>query len=187
MGSTIDDENATRPASRSTGELLGDDLERLGEQIVGRVCVVGIGNRLAGDDGAGSAVAERLAGRVAGCVIDAGIAPENHLEPVVRDRPDTILLVDAVDFGGEPGSVRMLDARSLATGGLSTHATSLAMVHDYLRARCPARVLLLGIQPARLGVGEALSEAVASSVEAVASRLTKLLGPAAATRDGGLG
>jgi len=162
-------------------------LGQLQEQLAGRVCVVGIGNPLAGDDGAGSAVAQALLGRVAAGVIDAGIAPENHLEPIVRHEPETILLVDAVDFGGEPGGVRLLDPSTLAAGGLSTHATSLGMVHDYLRARCPARVLLLGIQPARLGVGEALSEAVASSVEAVASRLTKLLGPAAATRDGGLG
>ena len=124
-----------------------DDLDRLGEHLAGRVCLVGIGNRLAGDDGAGSAVAERLAGRVAARIIDAGIAPENHLEPIVRDEPDTIVLVDAVDFGGEPGSVRMLDPGALSAGGLSTHATSLGMVHDYLRARSPARAVILGIQP----------------------------------------
>ena len=58
---------------------------------------MGIGNRLAGDDGAGSAVAEALRGRTAACVIDAGIAPENHLEPIVRGEPDTILLVDAAN------------------------------------------------------------------------------------------
>ncbi len=153
------------------------ELDRLAGHLVGRVCVVGIGNRLAGDDGAGSAVAEQLAGRVAGCVIDAGIAPENHLEPVVRDAPDTVLLVDAVDFGGEPGSVRMLDARALAAGGLSTHATSLGMIHDYLSARSAARTVLVGIQPGQLRLGAALSEEVARSVEAIASRVAELMGP----------
>ncbi|MGI9591050.1 MAG: hydrogenase maturation protease [Myxococcota bacterium] len=153
------------------------ELDRLAEHLLGRVCVVGIGNRLAGDDGAGSVVAERLAGRLAGRVIDAGIAPENHLEPIVRDEPDTILLVDAVDFGVEPGSVRLLDARALATGGLSTHATSLAMIHDYLGARSAAGAVLIGIQPGHLRLGSALSEEVAGAVEAVASRLAELLGP----------
>ena len=152
-----------------------DDLERLREQVVGKVCVVGIGNRLAGDDGVGSVLAEQLAERVAGCVIDAGIAPENHLEPIVRAEPDTILLVDAVDFGGEPGRIRLLDPGSLGAGGLSTHATSLRMVHDYLAARSPARALLVGIQPGQLRLGEALSEAVSRSVEALASRLEELL------------
>jgi hydrogenase 3 maturation protease len=155
-----------------------DDLERLGEHVVGRVCVVGIGNRLAGDDGAGSAVAEALGGRTAGCVIDAGIAPENHLEPIVRGEPDTILLVDAVELGGEPGSIRLLDPRALRAGGVSTHATSLGMVSDYLGARCAARVLLVGIQPGHLRLGAALSDELASSVEAVASRLAQLMGPA---------
>ncbi len=151
-----------------------DGLDRLAELLVGRICVVGIGNRLAGDDGAGSVVAERLTGRLAGRVIDAGIAPENHLEPIVRDEPDTVLFVDAVDFGGRPGSVRMLDARTLAAGGVSTHATSLGVIHDYLSARSPARVVLVGIQPGRLRLGAALSEEVATSVEAIASFIEDL-------------
>jgi len=154
---------------------MASDLDRLPEHLVGRVCVVGIGNRLAGDDGAGSAVAEALAGRVPGCVIDAGIAPENHVGPIVRDEPDTILLIDAVDFGGEPGSVRFIDVRSLAEAGLSTHAMSLRMFHDYLCARSPARALLLGIQPGQLRLGAALSEEVAGSVEAVASRIAEVV------------
>ncbi len=160
------------------GELVTGDLERLGEIVFGRVCVVGIGNRLAGDDGAGSALAERLAGRVAGCVIDAGIAPENHLEPVVRDEPDSILLVDAVDFGGDPGSVRILDARALGAGGLSTHATSLGAICDYLGARSAARAVLIGIQPGRLRLGAGLSDEVSRAVEALAGHIAALVGPA---------
>ncbi len=151
------------------------DLDRLAEQLAGKICVVGVGNRLAGDDGAGSAVAERLARRSGGCVIDAGIAPENHLEPIVRSEPDSILLVDAVDFGGAPGSARVLDARALAPGGISTHATSLGPVLEYLRARCPARVVLLGIQPSQLRLGAALSDEVERSVERIACHTALLL------------
>ncbi len=152
-----------------------DELGPLEGHLAGRVCVVGIGNRLAGDDGAGSAVAEKLAERAPGYVIDAGIAPENHLEPIVRGEPDTILLVDAVEFGGEPGSVRLFDPRALRAGGLSTHATSLGIVTEYLAARCAARIVLLGIQPGRLRLGTALSDEVASSVGAVARRLAELM------------
>ncbi len=167
----------SRRGSGSSGALPERELERLEELVFGRVCVVGIGNRLAHDDGAGCAVAERLAGRVAGRVIDAGVAPENHLEPIVRAEPDTILLVDAVDFGGEPGGVRVLDPKETAAGGLSTHATSLGMVREYLSARSEARVLLVGIQPGRLGLGGGLSPEVARSVEAVVRRVVDLLGP----------
>ena len=156
---------------------MGADLDRLAEHLVGRVCVVGIGNRLAGDDGAGSVLAEQLAGRVAGRVVDAGIAPENHLEPVVRGRPGTILLVDAVDFGDAPGSVRVLDPGALAGGGLSTHATSLALIHDYLAARSTARIVLVGIQPGQLRLGTTLSAEVARAVATLASRIAALTGP----------
>ncbi len=168
---------------------MATDLDRLAAHLVGRVCVVGIGNRLAGDDGAGSALADRLAGRLAarregrltGRIIDAGVAPENHLEPILRDQPDTVLLVDAVHFGGRPGSIRLLDVGALSAGGLSTHATSLGMIRSYLGGRSSARVVLLGIQPGQLRLGAALSEEVAASVEAVAERLAGLLGSGQAT------
>ncbi len=169
---------------------MASDLDRLAELLPGRLCVVGIGNRLAGDDGAGSALAHRLAeqlaqrsgGPLAGRIIDAGIAPENHLEPIVRDEPDSVLLVDAVDFGGRPGSIRLLDAHALSAGGLSTHASSLSLIRGYLGARSSARVVLLGIQPGQLRLGAALSEEVATSVEAVADRLAALVAPGQATR-----
>ena len=63
-------------------------LERL---VAGRVCILGVGNRYRRDDGAGSLVAEHLAGRTDALIVDAGAVPENYLEKVARWRPDVIL------------------------------------------------------------------------------------------------
>ena len=133
--------------------------------LAGRVCILGVGNRARGDDGAGSLVAERLAGRTDALVIDAGAVPENYLEKVARWRPDTILFVDAVDFGGAPGDLRILAPEAVGPAGLSSHALSLRMGTDYLKARTQAYLALLAIQPADVRLGAKLSKQVAQAVE----------------------
>lgn len=129
----------------------------------GRVCLLGIGNRLWRDDGVGSLMADALKSCQGFDVIDAGFIPENHLESVVRKNPQTILMIDATDFGGEPGQVRLLEADKVTYSGLSTHAGSLRMLAEYLQARTQSRIALLAIQPGDTSAGEGLSPAVSRS------------------------
>jgi hydrogenase maturation protease len=106
--------------------------------------------------------------------VDAGVAPENHLEKVVAARPDTLLLVDAADWGGRPGSLRLLAPDASGVGGLSTHALSLDLVAAYWAERLPAvRIHLLAIQPAALEWEAGLSPAVAKTVERLAQCLQR--------------
>jgi hydrogenase 3 maturation protease len=143
----------------------------LKQNLTGRVCVLGIGNRLKGDDGAGPALIDRLAGHGKLHCLDAGVAPENYLEKIVALKPDTILLVDAVDFGGAAGSCRLFSAGEIAGGQLSSHALSLRMTCDYLQQRISARVFVLGIQPAQINMNQPLSAAVGSAVDKLAAEL----------------
>ena len=135
-------------------------IDQLTALIKGRVCLLGVGNRYWRDDGVGSLIAEALQPCQGIDVIDAGFIPENHLETVARMNPDIILMIDATDFGGIPGQVRLLDADKVTYSGLSTHAGSLRMLAEYLQARTQAPIALLAIQPADTSAGDGLSEEV---------------------------
>jgi len=139
---------------------LNKDLTRF---INGHVCLLGIGNRYWHDDGVGSYIAEALESCQELDVIDAGFIPENHLETVVLKNPDTILMVDATDFGGKPGQARLLYPDKVAFSGVSTHAGSLRMLAGYLQLRTRARIALLAIQPADTSAGEGLSAEVSNT------------------------
>jgi hydrogenase 3 maturation protease len=144
------------------------------------VAVLGFGNRLWRDDGAGSVLAERLAdSQPAASVFDGGMVPENHLERIAKATPDTVLLVDAADFGGQPGDVRCFTGDELALVGLSTHAGSPRMLAAYLEARTGAAVTLLAIQPGDVSSGHELS----GPVEAAISQLVESLGECGLSRD----
>lgn len=134
----------------------------------GTTVVVGVGNRLKGDDAAGPAVVDLLAAQRTVACIDAGVAPENHLEKIVALKPDTVLLVDAVHFGGKPGEARLFEAEQIGPGGLSTHGLSLQMTCEYLGARRPVRIFLLGIQAGSADLGQGLSPPVERATREIA-------------------
>ena len=145
------------------------------DQIVhfldGRICLLGIGNRYWRDDGAGSVLAEALQACPEFDAIDAGFVPENFLEVVASKKPDRILFIDATDFGGTAGQVRLLFPDNVAPSGLSTHAGSLKMLAEYLQTRTHAQVALLAIQPADTAAGENLSPEVSHTVKVLLEKL----------------
>ena len=83
------------------------------------VLVLGCGNELLGDDGFGTAVARRLC-EIADlppgvCVLDVGTSVRKVLFDVLLGpvRPSRVIVVDAVDFGREPGEVWCIEVDDL--------------------------------------------------------------------------
>jgi hydrogenase 3 maturation protease len=153
---------------------LSEELER---RLKGKVLLIGAGNTLRGDDCAGPAVIAALEGKTQASLIDAGAAPENYLGLIIRAAPDTIVFIDAADFGARPGDVAVLETEDMASCGISTHQMPLNLFFRYLRENSQAEAFAIGIQPAQIGFGETIGPEVASSVEALAKILQDLLPP----------
>lgn len=155
----------------------------LAERLTGRVVVMGIGNPLRGDDGAGTRLAELLEDTDGALVINAEEVPENHLGRVVQAHPDRVLLIDAVDLGATPGAVALLSVDELRGYAPSTHRVPLAVLADFLGQATGAEVLLLAMQPGRSGFGAGLTAEVEGSVSALATLLGALLPGASGRRE----
>lgn len=136
-----------------------------------RVAILGVGNVLKADDGAGPLLCQALHGIVAAPVIDAGTAPENHLGPIIRARPQRLLVVDAVDFGGHPGAIAIFHARQIRDVAVSTHAVSLRLLVNVLRDEIDVDVLLLGIQPESTQLDKPVSAPVQEAIETLTEML----------------
>jgi len=149
-------------------------LDFLKELITGGVCAVGVGNVMRGDDGAGALVAKRFSSSIGPLCIDAGIVPENFLEKIVQTRAGTVLIVDAVDFDGAPGEIRVFETNDVAAGAISTHSLSIQMLGEYLKTRGIARVALIGIQPATTTLDAELTPAVDAAIDLVGKALVDL-------------
>lgn len=152
----------------------------------GRVCVVGLGNRQRRDDGAGPRLVDARDPSATGTWLDVGVSPENYLEPIVRSKPDTVLMVDAASFGGQPGECRLLKAASFETLAVSTHASSLSILAEYLTRRTGAQVCVIAIQSQTVDAGDSLSAPVERAVSGLAALLSRLLDPSPDPRSAAL-
>ena len=133
----------------------------------GKCVIVGIGNPLRGDDGFGPALIGRLQGKVNATCIDAGRAPENYAGRIVKEDPDTILLVDAVHMGLVPGRHRILGTDEIAESGLTTHDVSCRLLIEFLENETNANIVMLGVQPLSLALGEGMSLRLIAALDEV--------------------
>lgn len=144
-----------------------------------RVAVVGVGNTLRGDDGAGilvvRALAERLQGAPDVLLIDGSTAPENFTGPLRRFRPDLVIEIDAAHLQQPPGTVAWGDWRDADGMSASTHTLPPSVLAGFLLADIGCRVSLLGIQPATLEMGDGMSPEVASAVGRLAEQIVTWL------------
>lgn len=155
--------------------MLADQLPNL---LQGRVVWIGIGQELRGDDGAGIALVRQLAaGDPAAVCLEAGPTPENCVGAVAARHPDTVLLVDAVDWGGKAGDFRLFEASETDSVDPSTHGFPLSLVMEEIRSRTGARVRLLGIQPESMKLGDGLGPAVRQAVERFLLAVGRFTGP----------
>ena len=140
-------------------------LDHLKSHLKGKVAILGIGNTLRSDDGIGSILASRIKDKVPYMVYDAGPSPENYLEKIIKEKPDSILIIDAVDFGGEPGEVREVEGDDIKTVNLfSTHNASISLVINYLQNNLKIDIIILIIQPKTIIFGDNLSPEITDTL-----------------------
>lgn len=153
-----------------------------------RVLVAGMGNDLRQDDGFGIAVIRRFSesGVPEGIrVYESGIAGIGLVQELM-DGYETLIIVDATDRGGEPGTVYLLEAEVPSQEEMTeesrqefladTHLTVPSQALTLARALdiLPPTVYILGCQPKECGLGMELSEPVKRGAAEAIERLREL-------------
>lgn len=147
-----------------------------------KTLVLGLGNILLQDEGAGVRVVERLQAEYVFpndvTVLDGGTLGLDLLH--VLEESDRAIVVDAVKSDKEPGAlVRLRNAEIPAFLGpkVSPHQVGLQDLLGLaqLRGHLPGEVILLGVQAGRLEPGLDLSPAIAAQVEPLAGHVLEEL------------
>lgn len=141
-------------------------LDHLKLHLAGKAIVMGVGNTLRSDDGFGSLLAQRLKDKVPFAIFDAGVSPENYLEKIIKEKPDNLVIIDAADFGGKPGELRVLEAEEVRAANLfSTHNASISLTINYLQSNIKVDIIVLVVQPKTIRFGDQLSPEIERSLE----------------------
>ncbi|MGB8358217.1 MAG: hydrogenase maturation protease [Bacteroidales bacterium] len=118
-----------------------------------KILFVGIGNLLRQDDGIGVFISNRLKERDNLKVITAEASIENYIGKINSVEHDTLVLIDCVDMKRPPGSFDLLPVDRVRDLTFNTHNISLKRISEFFRNE----VLILAIQPEKVGFGENLS------------------------------
>lgn len=156
-----------------------------------RILIAGVGNVLRGDDGFGVEVAQALA-RSSDLpdevtVFEGGIAGIPLVQELM-DGYDALIVADAVERGGAPGAVyliepdmtdhTMLDPATLHASLADAHYTEPSKVLALAKALgiLPPQVFIVGCQPTGYDeLGAELSVEVRAAVQVAVSRIESLI------------
>lgn len=156
-----------------------DIIEILQDRLVGRVAIVGVGNPMRGDDGAGPHIVARLEGRTSALLVDAGEVPENYVGKIAAWKPDVVCVIDAAMIGMTPGSLGLIEAEEFGASSFSTHNPSMAPFATYLHREAGCLVFAIGIQPQQTTLNAQLSDAVEEACYGLVDLIVTCLPPEA--------
>ena len=139
-----------------------------------RILLLGVGNRLRGDDAVGSLLVERLQGKVDILLIDAGDVPENYIGPIEESAAEIVLVVDATDMGAKIGDMAIFDIEQVQGMSVSTHTANLGLLFKVIPPERRPQVIMLGIQPGNIEIGQGLSEPVSATLELIEEIMVSL-------------
>jgi hydrogenase maturation protease len=149
-----------------------------------RTLVLGIGNALLQDEGAGIHVVRMLADRTAGRddieLMDGGTLSFTLAGAI--EEADQLIVIDAAELGDAPGTTRIFEGEQMdafvgSNRKRSVHEVSLidllmiARLADHL----PERRALIGIQPQDIDWGEHPSPAVAAAIPQACTHALQLI------------
>jgi len=148
------------------------------------VLVLGLGNTLLSDEGAGIHVIrylqEQFPDRPNVEYLDGGTLSFTLSEPI--ENADAPIVVDAAELGTEAGVVRCYQDKAMDdfVGGnrkRSVHEVSLIdlLAVAYLTERLPKRRALVGIQPASVDWGDQPTQKVADAIPTAGRQILDLI------------
>lgn len=145
------------------------------ENIKYDVLVMGLGNVLMSDDGLGVEAVKRLQqkrGREGILILEVGTGVINYLEEISQCLK--LIVIDAVRAGQKAGRVCRLregDLLGYSEDGADAHGFSLLETVSLARkiTGYPKEVIIYGVEPYEMGLGDRISPVVEKSLEIVVS------------------
>lgn len=167
--------------------------ENIPEYIKKRALILGVGNILFGDDGFGPAVADHLIRNCKipddVCVMDVGTGAGDVLFMVglSQKKPETIIVLDAVDVKRKPGEIFELSIDDLPANKVTDFSLHLFPATNFLkelRDQMGVEVTILACQAERIPdtVSPGLSNSVKKALPRAADMALKLARKTASRR-----
>lgn len=152
--------------------LTGEITEILALPQDGILLIITAGNALRSDDGVGPYIFQRLLPKNKKTVVlNAGDRLESIIDRAVETCPAKTVIIDAADFSGTPGEIRIIPEGLIPESTLSTHSFPLVILSKILSEDTNSPVYFIGIQAKNMQLGEGLSDEVKAAADTLINYL----------------
>ena len=159
--------------------LIPDDIEKLLlHPVSGVTLVITVGNAYRSDDGVGPYIAGGVTFPKRHIVIlNADDRPENIIDKAIGLCPKRTVIIDAADFSGSPGEVRLIPEEAVPDIIHSTHRFPLNIVSRVIADDTGSEIFFLGIQYKSIAFGEVLSPNVLNTARKIIGMISETVSP----------
>jgi len=141
-----------------------------------KILIAGLGNLILGDDGVGVHAVRRIKSDAPRgvTVVEVGTAVMDALH--LLEKADKVLVIDALQAGGVPGTVYAARVADLDNRGVqaSLHELNLLAALHFLK-RWP-EILILGVEPETIQLGMTLSPRVEAAIPELIRHVLEAVG-----------
>lgn len=140
-----------------------------------KIAIIGIGNPLKKDDNIGNLIVEKLSKEIKNkdfIFIKAYLTPENYLMPLKKSKLKAIYFIDAVDFQGIIGEVKLFNLNEIQNLSISTHNIPVTI---YKKHFSNTEIKLLGIKVKDTSFGEELSEEIKDKFKNILEKIKNII------------
>jgi len=140
--------------------------------------ILGIGNKLRGDDGIGIVVAQSMKNRDLPSDVEVYEVGSGGLKVLHRlENFEKVILVDSVRFGESPGDYSFFSPEEVKSmkGFSGTHGTDVLEIIELSEKidKSPEEILILGVQPKSLSLGDDISPVLQDKLSDILDELEK--------------
>jgi hydrogenase 3 maturation protease len=139
-----------------------------------RCAVVSIGNPIKSDDNIANLVLDEIEDLKGVECIRAELTPENFVKPLRQLKPHIVFFMDAIDFDGFPGEVRLFKLEDLEELRASTHSIPLTSIKRLFGTNA-TDIKIIGIQPKVIDFGLKISKELKANFENIVGKVERLV------------
>lgn len=130
-----------------------------------------MGNALKQDDNIGNVIATELQNLKGVKVLVAGTAPESFLYRIEKLKPEILFVVDAAEFNGSVGDVKLLSLEEISEKTASTHNIPMSFFEE----KMPCELKVIGIKVKSTAFGMGLSPELRDLMPAIVQKVRSLV------------
>jgi len=133
----------------------------------GKTLYVTLGNEMRADDGVGSLIFRKIKNIPGIEVFNAGLRPEDAYGAAVEIKPQKTVFIDAADFSGYEGEIRLIPIDALSNYALSTHRMPINVVAEMIKEDTCSLMHIIGVQISTLNLNDNISPEIEEAAEII--------------------